>query len=97
MLLLHTSTVLHTVLHTVLYRYYIDICPECLNSPRKNLPGLADLTKTSSDSERSISDWFLTYITYSVVGGRGGYAARLLLLFSFPCSADHERDWPRVK
>ena len=28
-------------------------------------------------------------------GGWGaGYAARLLLLFSFPCSADHERDWP---
>ena len=25
--------------------------------------------------------------------GGGGYAARLLLLFSFPCSADHERDW----
>ena len=31
------------------------------------------------------------------VGG-GGYAARLFLLFSFPCSADHEeRDWPRCK
>ena len=27
-------------------------------------------------------------------GGGGGYAARLFLLFSFPCSADHERDWP---
>ena len=26
--------------------------------------------------------------------GGGGYAARLFLLFSFPCSADHERDWP---
>ena len=24
----------------------------------------------------------------------GGYAARLFLLFSFSCSADHERDWP---
>ena len=30
----------------------------------------------------------------SVGGGGGEYAARLLLLFSFPCSADHERDWP---
>ena len=30
------------------------------------------------------------------VGGRG-YAARLFLLFSFPCSADHERDWPPCK
>ena len=30
------------------------------------------------------------------VGG-GGYAARLFLLFSFPCSADHERDWPPCK
>ena len=27
-------------------------------------------------------------------GGGGGYAARLFILFSFPCSADHERDWP---
>ena len=30
------------------------------------------------------------------VGG-GGYAARLFILFSFPCSADHERDWPPCK
>ena len=29
-------------------------------------------------------------------GGRGG-AARLFLFFSFPCSADHERDWPPCK
>ena len=27
------------------------------------------------------------------VWGVGEYAARLLLLFFFPCSADHERDW----
>ena len=31
------------------------------------------------------------------MGGGGGYAARLFLLFSFPCSADHERDWPPCK
>ena len=30
-------------------------------------------------------------------GWGGGYAARLFLLFSFPCSADHERDWPPCK
>ena len=29
--------------------------------------------------------------------GGGGCAARLFLLFSFPCSADHERDWPPCK
>ena len=29
--------------------------------------------------------------------GGGGYAARLLFLFSFPCSGDHERDWPLCK
>ena len=29
-------------------------------------------------------------------GEGGGYAARLIL-FSFPCSADHERDWPPCK
>ena len=27
-------------------------------------------------------------------GGGGRYAARLFLLLYFPCSADHERDWP---
>ena len=30
-------------------------------------------------------------------GGGRGYAARLFLLFSFPCSADHERDRPPCK
>ena len=30
-------------------------------------------------------------------GGRGGYAARLFIFLSFPCSADHERDWPPCK
>ena len=29
---------------------------------------------------------------------RGGVcAARLCLLFAFPCSADHEQDWPLCK
>ena len=37
-------------------------------------------------SERAVWGW-----------GGGGYAARLFLLFSFPCSADHERDWPPCK
>ena len=27
----------------------------------------------------------------------GGYAARLFILFSFPCSADHEQDWRPCK
>ena len=30
-------------------------------------------------------------------GGGGGYAARLFIFLSFPCSADHERDWPSCK
>ena len=29
--------------------------------------------------------------------GGEGYAARLFILFSFPRSADHERDWPSCK
>ena len=29
--------------------------------------------------------------------GGGGYAARLFLLFSFPCSVDNERGWPPCK
>ena len=34
--------------------------------------------------------------TGSAQGGGGG-AARLFLFFFFPCSADHERDWPPCK
>ena len=30
-------------------------------------------------------------------GGRGGGAARLFIFCFFPCSADHERDWPPCK
>ena len=30
-------------------------------------------------------------------GGGGGGAARLFLFLFFPCSADHERDWPPCK
>ena len=30
-------------------------------------------------------------------GGWGGGAARLFLFNFFPCSADHERDWPPCK
>ena len=32
-----------------------------------------------------------------LLGVGGGYAARLFLLFSFPCSADHGWDWPPCK
>ena len=30
-------------------------------------------------------------------GGGGRYAARLFILFFFPCSADHEGDWPPIQ
>ena len=42
---------------------------------------------------------FIYFLRTSSVGagGGGGYAARLFLLLSFPCSADHERDWPPCK
>ena len=30
-------------------------------------------------------------------GGGGGDAARLFIFIFFPCSADHERDWPPCK
>ena len=30
-------------------------------------------------------------------GGGGGALPDFLFLFSFPCSADHERDWPPRK
>ena len=38
---------------------------------------------------------YIMHTTSSGIGicGGGGYAARLFLLISFPCSADHERDW----
>ena len=38
---------------------------------------------------------FIYFLRTSSVGWRG--AARLDILFSFPCSADHERDWPPCK
>ena len=42
--------------------------------------------------------WVVIFSERAVWGvGGGGYAARLFLLFSFPCSADHERDWPPCK
>ena len=28
---------------------------------------------------------------------RVGCAARLFILFTFPCPSDHEREWPRYK
>ena len=30
-------------------------------------------------------------------GGGGGSAAKLFIFIFFPCSADHERDWPPCK
>ena len=39
---------------------------------------------------------FLYFLRMSSVGG-WRYAAKLFLLFCFPCSADHERDWPPCK
>ena len=42
--------------------------------------------------------YFLIFFlrTSSARGGGGGGAARLFSFF-FPCSADHERDWPPCK
>ena len=39
---------------------------------------------------------FIYFLRTSSGGRGGGYAARLFLLFSFPCSVDHERDWPTI-
>ena len=46
-----------------------------------------------------VRDFFFFLRTSSVGGGSGGgrCAARLFVLFFFPCSADHERDWPSCK
>ena len=42
--------------------------------------------------------YFIFLRTSSARGvGRGEGVARLFLLFFFPCSADHERDWPLCK
>ena len=39
---------------------------------------------------------FIYFLKTSSVWGKGG-AARLSILFSFPCSVDHERDSPPCK
>ena len=39
--------------------------------------------------------FFLFFPNEQRAGGGGGGAARLV--FFFPCSADHERDWPPCK
>ena len=69
--------------------------------------GLVDEPKVSCTDARpttcvapvDASRDFIYFLRTSSVGGGGGggYAARLFLLFSFPCSADHERDWPPCK
>ena len=39
----------------------------------------------------------LTRFSERAARGGGGGAASLFFLFLFPCSADHERDWPPCK
>ena len=40
---------------------------------------------------------FSFFLRRSSVGGGGGTLPDFFLLFSFPCSADYERDWPPCK
>ena len=55
----------------------------------------ATCTRCSPHCTRSV---LYFYFTSSVRLARaGGGAAGFLLLFYFPCSADHERDWPPCK
>ena len=46
---------------------------------------------------RCVAQFYLFSPNEQCGGWGGGYAARLFLLFSFPCSADHEQDWPPCK
>ena len=41
--------------------------------------------------------FFCLFFSNEQRGGGEGGAGRLSLLLSFPCSADHERDWPPCK
>ena len=54
-------------------------------------------TETCVAPDVDASRYFLFFIFLRTSSVGGGYAARLLLLFSFPCSADHERVWPPCK
>ena len=53
-------------------------------------------TKTCVEPVDASRD-FIYFLRTSSVGGGGGYAARLFILFFLPCSANHERDWPPCK
>ena len=45
---------------------------------------------------RHVDAILIFIVIFSERAARGG-AARLFLLLFFPCSADHERDWPACK
>ena len=47
---------------------------------------------------RLLSVHFILFSPYEQRGGGGVWcAARLRIVFYFPCSADHKRDWPRYQ
>ena len=57
----------------------------------------------TTDRRRTDVSWFVgcqnssNFKLEQRAGGGGGGAARLFLCSFFPCSADHERDWPPCK
>ena len=49
------------------------------------------------DASRDFFNFNFNFSPNEQRAGGGGCAARLFLFLFFPCSADHERDWPPCK
>ena len=56
---------------------------------------VGDIGEIQLGPERELQVLFFSERTAR--GGGGGGTARLFLFLVFPCSADHERDWPPCK
>ena len=70
---------------------------DLVDEPKKSLYG-REIDRDLRRSCRCVACFFtLFFLRTSSMGGWGGMLPYLFLLFSSPCSADHERDWSPCK
>ena len=71
--------------------------PLALSTSRRNPFTDVRPTETCVAPVDASRDFYYFLQTSSVEGGVGVCCQTFIFLFSFPCSADHERDWPPRK